>query len=295
MAAARREGATRKGQGRVRRGPAHRGARGRPGAGRGRHGRHRVHGLGAPVAQAPRRAGPVEGARGPRFTGLDLTMTRGTRVGLIGPNGSGKTHAARPARRYPRSRRRPDRACRGTAARPLRPAPREPGSRPAAPARAGRRRATPSSSRAEASTWRRGPSASCSGRSSSRRPVGRLSGGEQARILIARLMREPADLLILDEPTNDLDIPTLEVLEEASPTSRGRSSWSRTTASSWSASRRSCWRWTVPAAPPSLPTTPSGGGADEPDPGQGASAPSVRPAPVPRPSAPRGRGWICGG
>ena len=46
-------------------------------------------------------------------------------------------------------------------------------------------------------------------------PVGRLSGGEQARILIARLMREPADLLILDEPTNDLDIPTLEVLEDA--------------------------------------------------------------------------------
>ena len=46
-------------------------------------------------------------------------------------------------------------------------------------------------------------------------PVGRLSGGEKARILIARLMLQAADLLILDEPTNDLDIPTLEVLEEA--------------------------------------------------------------------------------
>jgi ATP-binding cassette subfamily F protein uup len=45
--------------------------------------------------------------------------------------------------------------------------------------------------------------------------VSRLSGGEQARILIARLMLRPADLLILDEPTNDLDIPTLEVLEES--------------------------------------------------------------------------------
>jgi ATP-binding cassette subfamily F protein uup len=45
-------------------------------------------------------------------------------------------------------------------------------------------------------------------------PVGNLSGGEQARILIARLMLEPADLLILDEPTNDLDIASLEVLEE---------------------------------------------------------------------------------
>jgi ATP-binding cassette subfamily F protein uup len=46
-------------------------------------------------------------------------------------------------------------------------------------------------------------------------PVGRLSGGEQARVLIARLMLEPADVLFLDEPTNDLDIPTLEVLEES--------------------------------------------------------------------------------
>jgi ATP-binding cassette subfamily F protein uup len=46
-------------------------------------------------------------------------------------------------------------------------------------------------------------------------PVGRLSGGEKARILVARLMLQPADLLILDEPTNDLDIPTLEVLEDA--------------------------------------------------------------------------------
>jgi len=46
-------------------------------------------------------------------------------------------------------------------------------------------------------------------------PVSRLSGGEQARLFIARLMLQPADLLILDEPTNDLDIPTLDVLEES--------------------------------------------------------------------------------
>jgi ATP-binding cassette subfamily F protein uup len=46
-------------------------------------------------------------------------------------------------------------------------------------------------------------------------PVGRLSGGEQARVLIARVMLEAADVLLLDEPTNDLDIPTLETLEES--------------------------------------------------------------------------------
>jgi ABC transport system ATP-binding/permease protein len=46
-------------------------------------------------------------------------------------------------------------------------------------------------------------------------PISYLSGGEQARILIANLMLMPADILILDEPTNDLDIPSLEVLEDS--------------------------------------------------------------------------------
>jgi ATP-binding cassette subfamily F protein uup len=45
--------------------------------------------------------------------------------------------------------------------------------------------------------------------------VGRLSGGERARVLIAQLMLQPADVLLLDEPTNDLDIATLEILEES--------------------------------------------------------------------------------
>jgi ABC transport system ATP-binding/permease protein len=46
-------------------------------------------------------------------------------------------------------------------------------------------------------------------------PVGKLSGGERARVLIAQLMLQPADVLLLDEPTNDLDIPTLDILEES--------------------------------------------------------------------------------
>lgn len=46
-------------------------------------------------------------------------------------------------------------------------------------------------------------------------PIGALSGGEKARILIARLMLKEADILFLDEPTNDLDVPTLEIIEES--------------------------------------------------------------------------------
>ncbi len=47
-----------------------------------------------------------------------------------------------------------------------------------------------------------------------RAPITRLSGGERNRLLLARLFAQPSNLLVLDEPTNDLDVETLELLEE---------------------------------------------------------------------------------
>ncbi len=148
------------------------------------------------------------------ISGLDLVITPGTRVGVIGPNGSGKTTlldvlAARQA---------PDA---GTVehADGLRIVRFEQERGGLDPAQSLRRALAPEG---DAVIWR---GQSVHVHSWAKRflfrpeqlevPVGRLSGGEQARILIARLMREPADLLVLDEPTNDLDIPTLEVLEDS--------------------------------------------------------------------------------
>ena len=51
-------------------------------------------------------------------------------------------------------------------------------------------------------------------RERARSPVRSLSGGERNRLLLARLFARPANVLVLDEPTNDLDIETLELLEE---------------------------------------------------------------------------------
>jgi sulfate-transporting ATPase len=56
------------------------------------------------------------------------------------------------------------------------------------------------------------------------KPVGILSGGERGRVHLARTLREGANLLILDEPTNDLDVNTLRALEEV---------WSTSPAAPW--------------------------------------------------------------
>ena len=146
--------------------------------------------------------------------GLDLTITPGTRVGLMGPNGSGKTTLLN----LLAGALDPD-AGDIERAEGLRLVRFEQHRAGLDPARSLRRALAPE-----------GETVVFQGRSvhvaswakrflfrpeQLEMPVGRLSGGEQARILIARLMCEPADVLILDEPTNDLDIPTLEVLEDS--------------------------------------------------------------------------------
>ena len=47
-----------------------------------------------------------------------------------------------------------------------------------------------------------------------RTPIGRLSGGERGRLMLARALSAPSNLLVLDEPTNDLDLETLDLLQE---------------------------------------------------------------------------------
>ena len=145
--------------------------------------------------------------------GLDLTITRGMRVGVIGPNGSGKTTLLG--------------VLAGTLAPDAGEVERAAGLRIVrfAQDRSGldpdqslRRALAPEG---DVVTWQgRTTHVASWAKRFLFRPeqlevsVGRLSGGEQARVLIARLMLEPADVLLLDEPTNDLDIPTLEVLED---------------------------------------------------------------------------------
>src|SRR5437867_4363682 len=147
-------------------------------------------------------------------SGLDLVITPGTRVGLIGPNGSGKTTLLNVlAGALPPDAGDIERADN------LRIVRFEQERGGLDPTRRLRRALAPE-----------GDTVTFQGRSvhvaswakrflfqpeQLELTVGRLSGGEQARILIARLMLEQADMLILDEPTNDLDIPTLEVLEES--------------------------------------------------------------------------------
>ena len=73
---------------------------------------------------------------------------------------------------------------------------------------------TRSSSTASRATSSATSRTSCSRASGPVSPVRSLSGGERNRLMLARLFARPANVLVMDEPTNDLDIETLELLEE---------------------------------------------------------------------------------
>ena len=147
------------------------------------------------------------------FEGIDFTLTSGMRVGLVGPNGSGKTTLLR--------------LLQGEI-EPSRGAIRKADTlrivyfdqnRQLDPDVSLRRALAPDSDSViyqdrviHVASW--AARFLFDGENLSQ-PVGKLSGGERARVLIAQLMLQPADVLLLDEPTNDLDIPTLEILEES--------------------------------------------------------------------------------
>ncbi len=148
------------------------------------------------------------------FSGLDLLLRPGSRVGLIGPNGCGKSTLLRVLL----GSERPDT---GTVTRA--------DGVSVALFEQGRDSLDPDATVKE-TVCPEGDQVEYRGRfihvrswldrflfapEQAEMRVSRLSGGEQSRLLVARLMLSPAQLLVLDEPTNDLDLATLNVLEES--------------------------------------------------------------------------------
>jgi ATP-binding cassette subfamily F protein uup len=148
------------------------------------------------------------------FAGLDLLLTPGSKLGVLGPNGSGKSTllGVLAGEVVPDS---------GTLIRAdgLRPVLFEQGRASLNPALTLRQALCPNGDTVEYRERRLHVVAWAKQflfqQEQLEVPVGDLSGGEQARVRIAQLMLQPADLLLLDEPANDLDIPALEVLEES--------------------------------------------------------------------------------
>jgi ATP-binding cassette subfamily F protein uup len=150
----------------------------------------------------------------PLFSGIDLVLSPGIRLGLLGPNGSGKSTLLRVLA----GELEPDTG-RVARADGLRAVVFEQGRSALDPSVTLRRALSPN---ADTVTYRdRQLHVGGWARQFLFTPdqldveVGALSGGEQARARIAQLMLKPADVLFLDEPTNDLDIPALEVLEDS--------------------------------------------------------------------------------
>ena len=147
------------------------------------------------------------------FSGLDLLLTPGTRVGLLGPNGCGKSTLIRALL----GEEKPDE---GTVFRSdqLSVAYFEQNRESLDPALTVARTLCPTGDTVEY----RGARVHIKSyldrflfsHGQMDMAVGKLSGGEQSRLCVARLMLRAANLLVLDEPTNDLDIATLNVLQD---------------------------------------------------------------------------------
>ena len=145
---------------------------------------------------------------------LSTTIMRGDRVGLIGPNGSGKTTLLRlllgelaPQTGTIRHGTNLEVAYFDQLHAQLDDDEIGPRERP-------RRRRHGRDQRPAGGTSSAIWTTSSSRPSRRPRPVARLSGGERNRLLLARLFTKPSNVLVMDEPTNDLDMETLELLED---------------------------------------------------------------------------------
>ena len=146
---------------------------------------------------------------------LNFKLPPGGIVGVIGPNGAGKTTLFRMIIGQEAARRRRAARRRDGEARLCRPVPRQPRTRTR---RSGRRsaaatdviylgkRAVPSRAYVGAFNFKG---------SDQQKKVGILSGGERNRVHLAKMLKAEHNVILLDEPTNDLDVDTLRALEEA--------------------------------------------------------------------------------
>ena len=166
------------------------------------------------VVEAERRL-EVLSATAPIVSDLSLRILRGDRLGIVGPNGAGKTTLIN----LLTGALAPDEGTRAARRQPAdghpRPAPREPRpdrDRRRDPDRRARRHGDRSAAQTKhvigyMKDFLFAPE-------QARTPVGVLSGGERNRLMLARALAQPSNLLVLDEPTNDLDLETLDLLQE---------------------------------------------------------------------------------
>jgi ATP-binding cassette subfamily F protein uup len=150
----------------------------------------------------------------PIVANLDLLIMRGDRLGIVGPNGAGKTTLIK----LLTGKIEPDS---GTV--------RLGANLQTVTLDQSRQSLDPAATLADVITDGRGSSVTVNGETKhvvsymkdflfppekARTPVGVLSGGERGRLILARELAKPSNLLILDEPTNDLDLETLDMLQE---------------------------------------------------------------------------------